>query len=552
MKKQHLFIILSLIILSVQAQQFQWAKREGKYAYDYGYGIANDQAGNVYVSGKYEEDQAVFSGSAVPCAGNHDSFLAKYSESGSLIWVRTAGGIHGDYSEGLTLGSDYVVISGEIEGANDVITFPGSTITLTAYGDNDIFMAKYDYNGNLLWAKSEGKYRDKSEKALCVTHDNNDNIYIAGYFTDTTKINNVLIPGKGNHDIYVAKYDKDGNFLWIRTAGSSKRDEVKTVKCDGAGNVYIAGMFNNGATFESQTLTTYNATTYFDGFIAKYGPDGTFQWVKQIGGDVDDVVWSMTFDDAGKIYMTGEFGGYSIFGTSAVNLTTAGDADVFVTCFDQSGTALWAKRAGGTLLDRARGIGTDGSYLFITGQFGGTANFGSASVAAVDSSDIFVAALDGTGNFLWAAAVGGAADAWEPLGYESGNAVCSMNGAVYVTGGLLNGGVFGSTTLSGYDRTDAFVTRLSSPVGIAENSMNKNVFAYPNPCSGKFSVLMPGVDPGRCEVSVYNYTGQLLQSSVEHTGNILVNLDNQKDGVYFVELKLKDQSVTRSKVILQH
>ena len=75
MKKVYLLILLNLLFFSVSAQNFDWAKREGLWAYDYGYGIVNDNAGNVYVAGKYEEN-ANFSGTVLSNAGNHDIYLA--------------------------------------------------------------------------------------------------------------------------------------------------------------------------------------------------------------------------------------------------------------------------------------------------------------------------------------------------------------------------------------------------------------------------------------------------------------------------------------------
>src|ERR1035437_2987548 len=170
MKKLYLMTLLSLIFNNLQSQNFSWAKRAGLWAYDYGYGIINDNAGNVYVAGKYEET-ADFSGTTVPCEGNHDFFLAKYNPSGALTWVRTGGGPSGDYAHATACdGDSNVYVVGEIEGLNTPIIFPGSSITLNSICDNDIFLTKYDLDGNLLWARSAGGY--KGEKAVGVTYDN--------------------------------------------------------------------------------------------------------------------------------------------------------------------------------------------------------------------------------------------------------------------------------------------------------------------------------------------------------------------------------------------
>ncbi len=113
---------------------------------------------------------------------------------------------------------------------------------------------------------------------------------------------------------------------------------------------------------------------------------------------------------------------------------------------------------------RARGIAISGNKILITGQFGKTAWFGPYLKTAADLSDIFMAGLDLNGNFLWLSSVGGSADAYEDLGYESGNAICGQSGGlVYATGSTLSGAQFGSTYLPAWSRTDMFVAKLIVP-----------------------------------------------------------------------------------------
>jgi hypothetical protein len=466
MKK--IILILSLFCVALQAQTFQWAKREGLWAYDYGYGITTDNEGNVYVAGKYEKN-AKFSGVTLPCQGNHDIYLAKYSPSGSLIWIRTAGGYSGDYAWNVACDGNYVYIAGEIQGTNALIKFIGSPITLTCKGSNDIFVAKYDLNGNLIWAKRAGDF--DYDKALGVTYDASGNVYISGIFTTKAVFGGTTtIYSSGDKDIFVAKYDSNGNFLWVRKAGGTGRDEAKSIRCDAAGNVYTCGMFKNTATFGTQMVTAPNG--HWDMFLAKYSTTGTLLWLKTAGANWDDVAWSVTMDNTGKIYVAGEFNSTVNFG--GIPLSTKGSSDIFVACYNSSGSVLWAKRAGGTQTDRARGIGCDGSNIYITGQFGGAASFGPYRKTAVDNSDIFMACLDNSGQFTWAAAVGGPADLEEDLGYESGIAICSeASGNVYATGALLNGGVFGNIALSPYTRTDVFVTKIRA--GASKKGDNDSV-----------------------------------------------------------------------------
>ncbi len=540
-------MLFNIIFIRLQSQNFEWAKREGNSAYDYGYGITTDSIGNIYVAGKYEMN-ANFSDTIIPNYGYHDIFLAKYSAGGVLIWIRTAGGIYGDYAESIYCDGSHIYITGEIEGYGTAVTFQNSPITLTCKGDNDMFLAKYDLNGNLLWAKKGGgNYNDKG---LAVTADINGNIYVTGFFTDTASFSGTTIYGNGNRDIFIAKYDSIGNFQWVRQAGSSQRDEAKSIICDHSGNIYVTGMYSDGAAFGSAILTS--PLGYFNIFLAKYAPDGSLIWIKTAGGDYDDVAWSITKDNAGKIYITGEFNAYAHFDNIA--LTTTGKANIFVACYDESGNAQWAKSAGGPLIDRARGIGSDGTNLYITGQFGMSANFGSYSVTGVDSSEIFMAKISNTGNFEWAAAVSGPPDLPENLGYESGNAICADSfGNVYATGALLNGGVFGSSSFLPYSRTDAFIAKLSSSINVKMDEYLKgNISIYPNPNNGNFTVHLNSLGAEKIEITITNCLGQVIYNRLhESSSQNNIDLSAQQNGIYFIEIITEDQTIYRAKILRQ-
>jgi hypothetical protein len=553
MKKTYLLLLLSIACNSFKSQTFGWAKGEGLWAYDYGMGIANDNAGNVYVAGKYEM-AANFSGTTLPCSGvpdcNHDLFLAKYTAGGALTWVKTAGGSLGDYAHGLACdGSNYLYVSGEMEGAGHIISFPGSTVTLSAKGDNDILLAKYDLNGNLIWAKSEGGHY--SEKSLGVTYDNAGNVYMCGYYKDTCKFGGTTtIYGAGDSDMFIAKYDANGNFQWVRKAGGPGRDEMKEIKCDANGNVYVCGFYSNGAVFGSQTYSV-SSGSYYDAFVAKYSSAGNLEWVTTAGGDYDEVAWGITTDNAGLIYITGEFNASAMFGST--QLITSGNADVFIACYDANGNTLWAKRAGGPLIDRARGIGTDGTNFFITGQFGASAGFGSTNVTAVDSSDVFFASFNNSGNFMSATSVGGIADSVETLGYESGVAICADGmGNVYATGGLLDGGTFGTTAVTNYERTDVFVTQLTQMVGINNLSASpKNIHIYPNPGTGLFTVDLSQFTNQKIDLCILNCLGQTIEPKLSRiSSKINVDISSMENGIYFVELKDSEKVITTRKIVV--
>jgi hypothetical protein len=567
-------MLLNVSFISINAQSFSWAKKGGLWAYDYGYGIANDANGNVYVAGKYEQN-ANFSGVVLPCQGNHDIFVAQYSPTGNLNWIKTAGGYSGDYATCLATDGNYVFVGGEIEGTNATIYFQGSSATLKCQNSNDIFLAKYTTSGTLLWAKRAGG--NDYEKALGITYDNAGNVLICGLFRGAATFGGTTtIYGSGDNDIFVAKYDANGNFLWVKKAGSTGRDEAKSIKCDVYGNVYISGLYKNGCTFGSQWLASPNG--YFNMFLAKYSSAGNLLWVKTGGGDYDDVGWSLATDGYSRIYVSGEFNATANFGGQTI--WTTGSADIFVASYDMNGNIQWIRKAGGNKEDRARGIGIAGSRIYITGQYGGTAYFGPYTKTAADNSDIFIASLDIYGTFKWVMTAGGVADAYEDLGYESGNAVCAQtNGNVYATGSMLNGATFGSTSLSAYTRTDVFVVKiLSNPVSrsdeevladqegseedpalpvdeIENDKLGKGYSVelkiYPNPGDGYFVLEFNSDKSDQYEIVVFNSLGQVVDQR-QITVPVVTSLDlaGRDKGIYFVEVRNTDV-LFRKKVVLR-
>jgi hypothetical protein len=553
MKKIYATIVTTCFILNyagAQSVNFEWAKVEGKYAYDYGLGITTDNAGNVYIAGKYEEN-AIFSGVTLPNQGNHDIYVAQYSPNGNLNWIHTGGGYDGDYARCITTNkTNRVYIAGEIEGGSAAnIIFPGSSVTLSGIGYNDLFIAAYDLSGNIQWAIDDGWIYN--EKADGIALDNSGNIVVCGYFEDTTKFGSgPLIPSKGGKDILVAKYDASGNLLWMRNAGGPGRDEGRGIVCDNAGNIYVVGQYEDGAVFGSTTYTVPNTPfgKYSDGYIAKYDPSGNLLWVKKIGEEWLDAAWDITIDGAGKLYVTGEFTSGTFTGSSIY--WSNGKEDMFIACYDQNGNCQWVNHGGGSVMDRGRGVGVDGSTILVTGQFGLSATFGSINVNAPDSEDVFIAAFDNSGNYLWLKTIGGKAEGFEYDGYESGTAICGMGGVVYATGAVLDTTVVGSTSIPGYTRTDIFLVKLSVVAGVNEFEQDNDlVGVYPNPASDKLKIIQNGKNKD-ADVALMNSLGQIVYKGKFTTENMLIDLQAYEKGVYFLQLR-SPEGIASKKIIIQ-
>ena len=364
-------------------------------------------------------------------------------------WAIQAGGTIYDVGFGIAIdyaGNNYV--TGYFEGT---ATFGSYTLTSV---DEDIFVAKIDATGNWLWATRAGGYSLDGGRAIAI--DNAGNSYVTGYFSETATFGPYSLTSSGEREIFVAKMDVAGNWLWATIAGGTGWDFGYGITIDDAGNSYVTGYFECTAIFGSYSLTS-NGYYNSDIFVAKMDANGNWQWATQAGGTDWDYGKGITIDDAGNSYVTGWFNNIVTFGS--YSLTCNGITDIFVAKMDAYGNWQWATQAGGTHQDVGYSITTDNvGNSYVTGKFNGTAAFGSYSLTSSGYSDIFVAKMDAIGNWQWATQAGGSF----PYG-DSGNAITiDDDGNSYVTGYFYGTATFGYYSLTSSDENDIFVAKMDS------------------------------------------------------------------------------------------
>jgi hypothetical protein len=194
-----------------------WAKREGGTKDAFGAGIAVDGLGNSYVTGGLDGAATFGPGevneTSLTSAGDDDVFVAMYDSSGALVWAKHAGGSAHDLPAGIAVdGSGNSYVTGEFLGT---ATFgPGETneTSLTSAGDEDIFVAKYDTSGALLWVKREGGTQHDFGAGIAV--DGSRNSYVTGQFEGSATFgpsgtSGTTLTSAGDTDIFVARFSAD-------------------------------------------------------------------------------------------------------------------------------------------------------------------------------------------------------------------------------------------------------------------------------------------------------------------------------------------------------
>ena len=303
-----------------------------------------------------------------------------HSFNGSFGWDIGVDGNGNSYITGFFNGR---AIFGLGEANETTLTSTGVNIQpyASGAGSHDIFVAKYNAGGALVWVKQAGGDSDDHGRGIAV--EGSGNSYVTGY---------------AGARLFVTKYDAAGALLWTKQADGVPTDDAVTVLgsgrgldigVDGSGNSYVTGSFTDDATFgpDEANETTLTSAGNFDIFVAKYDAVGALLWVGRAGGASDDHGRGIAVDVSGNSYVTGDFAGAATFGQGEpheTTLTSAGLADIFAAKFDPLGALLWAGPAGGASDDYGRGIAVDGNgNSYVTGDFQGSATFGATPMTGL-------------------------------------------------------------------------------------------------------------------------------------------------------------------------
>ncbi len=323
-------------------------------------------------------------------------------------------------------------------------------------------LSTYAQAPDWVWAVRAGG--EGAEEALAAAVDADNNVYAAGYFSSASvTFGNTTLTQDAYEDAFLTKYDSDGTVLWARKATGEWYDEVMDVAVDGEGNPIIVGFYSSSTLDLDGTVITNGG--YFDGFIAKYSPDGTLLWARSFGGTALEHFYGVATDADGNIYVTGDFGTDGIaFGDSI--LTNLQYPDAMILKYDPDGNELWAVRIASDFGDEGTCVATDQLGRVIVGGYFPGAQLdvgGGTPLANNGASDGFIAAYDGDGALQWAVDVGG-------TGTEEihGITTDAMNN-VAVTGTFDSESLtIGSTILDNPNGTEAALIAKFNNAGVAQ------------------------------------------------------------------------------------
>ncbi len=378
----------------------------------------------------------------------------------------TYGGPGFDNVQRVVSNSTGTVVTGLFSGTVDFD--PGAGVTaLTARGDSDIYVTKFDTAGNFVWAKQIGgdfvekDFRDYEDRRLAIRPsrlssfagrvgdqlpgeageyvqdlavDANGLIYLAGTFRETISVGNMTVTAdatfnKDYYDALVVQFDASGNVTWTRNFGGPFDDVAMSIGLDGQGNPYVGGYYTRQADFDP-TSKVYQLTTRGRdaGYVMKLTTHGALTWVYQFDSESTDpsvrnAVNDIAVTPSGNVYFVGTFGERADFDPSRKTyyLEAEDKSDAYIGLLNRKGQLNWAMRTGGEEFDGnvAVAIGPDGG-VYTAGYFEDEVDVDprrnvtrifKATPSSSDStprySDILISRFEADGAPTWQAQMGG-------------------------------------------------------------------------------------------------------------------------------------------------
>jgi gliding motility-associated-like protein len=405
-----IFFISIFFCFGAKAQVWQWVKGSTNGGGDdEGYAVGADFFGNGYVTGSFVGPIITFGSITLSTStSSGDEFITKYNIKGNVVWAKNAGG------SGLSAGQ---AICTDLQGNVYVTGYFGSpgislgTISLvTGSSGANMFVAKYDSTGRVVWAKSAGGSGTDVGNSLAV--DAKGNVYVTGMFSSPSiKFGATTLVNKGSDNVFLTKYDSTGKVVWAKSAGGTGADGGQSVGTDVKGNVYITGTFNSPSIKFGTTVILTNAGNV-NIFLARYDSLGNVLWAKKAGGTVTDVGLGLSVSAKGSIYITGYFTSPTIiFGPNT--LTGSGSGNSYLAKYDTLGNPLWARGSLGTVGDLGYAVCTNANDdTYLAGGFSDTITMDGFTLTppAFSNDPMYLIKFNSAGNGVWAKALSSGGD----------------------------------------------------------------------------------------------------------------------------------------------
>lgn len=516
------------------AQSNAWVQRIGGNSWDdvVSMDMGSDQ--KLLITGMFQ-NSADFGGIDLTSWAYQDGFVAKFDLSGNVLWANAINGNDQVWGVDVTTDSNNNVYVTGYFYAPTIYFTANDSIKKTEGSSSDVFLVKYSSNGDFQWAKSgAGTY----SLAKSVTCDSQNNVIISGSYNGMITFSETDAASTLT-GIYLAKYDGQGNLIWLKSGTSNSQCWFNDLISDDDNNIYATGKISQTIKFGAYTVPNIGGD---DMVISKFNSSGDLMWMEVEGNDYPasttvsnyDCGNSIALDQNGNVFVGGSL--LDTIDASGQGMTSYQFATIVK--YDNNGMQLWLNKYGDNEVNIIKNIALDnnGDPLVI-GNYSGEFAIGSYQLPTQSSdSRAFLAKFNSTdGNPLWASEHG-TTTTGEILGV--GIQINPMTNERYTTGTYRNTFSFEGNTINSIGFGDIYLTADQSILGIDEyHKSENNILVYPNPATSMVSLSLPASELNYADVIIYNLSGKIVLQSTLNSQHGVIDIAALEAGNYIVKIR---------------
>lgn len=549
------FVFAFLLISSMcnaQSPRWQWARSF------VGPGVlranATDSKGNIVVAGSYSRGMTLDDFKLTPSNTQFgDALVAKLDPTGKVLWARGLGGAATDEAWRITTDrDDNVIVLGVTQSLTVAIGKLAVTNPSGFQGPYVLFVAKFDSDGNELWVRQSTSAANSIFTPHDVAADKDGNIaFSAGYADEEVSFGSVRVKKNGRVGVssvaqLVVKYDAMGNVLWGRS--TSPFTDCGALTIDEQSNVIITNEFVS----ESITIggVELKATsTYADVFIAKYDPQGSLLWAKNLHGESSENVDAISTDSKSSIYITGYTTGNSLAwgNVEAMDTSQGNQRKPYIFKIDAVGNGLWGNIYGNKTDQYFYGVVNDkeDNVYIRAGGLGDSVMIGPELLIKPKQSGnmLYVAKCNPSGKIMWVKSAPGSSS-------QIGGIDVDQQGAVVVCGHFIYQDMMFDDIVLKKSQYDVFVAKLSGSTGtdVSESALLDETNVYRNPASQELVIENLPVDVSVCMVDIM---GRCVYTTNTQERSIGIDLSDRAPGMYLVLIETRRGRVVKSTLIVR-
>lgn len=515
-----LLLLFNIPLFSQNCVRAGWVKKYGVSGTERIDKMCSDNGRLSFTVAGFFESTMTLGSTTITSPTGRGYYIARFDTAGNplmlglLGYATAASGVYIDVRQIETDNAGNVYVAGMCGGNS--VTVQSTTFNYTTFGI--MFVAKYDPNGAPLWVRSVTNGHQSS--ALGIAVDGAGNSYITGGFEgpslvfDNDTLYNFNTAQNTYRDGYVAALDPNGQFIWAERFGTLQGDAGYSIALDGMGNLFVTGNLDFGNAYFSPVAGVNTIRQDWNFFVAKYTTAGAAQWVRTVdsyGTASHMYSYQAECDDAGSLYVTGEFNGTYGFGNSMVAVSYTASDDAFLAKFRPDGVCAWVKVGGGSNGDRAYAMDYyQGKIAWCGDIFSNNPVFGNLTVP-VPGTNTFTAVTDTAGNMLWARVY------CASISEVASGSFIDASGTVYTSGAFVQSETWYPVTIAPLGAADGYVvkfkvtssavpavnagpdhtTSCSASVQLTGSSVTAgSTYQWQGPNAFISSTLSPSVNPG--------------------------------------------------------